>query len=330
MLPLPAGGACWIRVAPLHRLLRGCILCEYSNFMETVVQSADVSKQSTKCQDKAWSRGHRSTCKAWSPIRKSAAALSGNPKAWADLTGFLEYHQDSFVNATLNAYLSQIPEEMFPDVAADNYTTFSLWYRNDPDLPVGKKFELRNSAYSSSVYPQEPPVVLKSAAEGYDAAVELGKRQFGDSYQGTGTYVLHILFGAEDRTFRPGQTIPFFLSKHFSIEDRQAVADVACRDPFQQLKENVDEGKKIRFCCGVVPGLSQCCCGGWTHDQLEVSQVHGSKMNSVDRRSLARSRVRTSSNIFTASLVAITADHSYMCTPNARPVIANAGLETRR
>ena len=168
--------------------------------METVVQSADVSKQSTKCQDKAWSRGHRSTCKAWSPIRKSAAALSGNPKAWADLTGFLEYHQDSFVNATLNAYLSQIPEEMFPDVAADNYTTFSLWYRNDPDLPVGKKFELRNSAYSSSVYPQEPPVVLKSAAEGYDAAVELGKRQFGNSYQGTGTYVLHIRFGAEDRT----------------------------------------------------------------------------------------------------------------------------------
>ena len=60
-------------------------------------------------------------------------------------------------------------------------------------------------------------------------------------------------------------------TKHFGITVEWARAKPACWSPLDQLKENLDSGRKMRFCCGRIEGLSSCCCGGWTHEVLRAS-----------------------------------------------------------
>ena len=65
----------------------------------------------------------------------------------------------------------------------------------------------------------------------------------------------------------PTGVVPFY--KHFGIDDYHSKAKPACRNPLDQLKENVELGKKMRFCCSGRPqGDDECCCGGWTHEKV--------------------------------------------------------------
>ncbi|RPD60499.1 hypothetical protein L226DRAFT_387047 [Lentinus tigrinus ALCF2SS1-7] len=147
-------------------------------------------------------KNHRTTCVELSHDREGAAELSGNPQAWKDLMDWVDFHHDSFMNTALQCYLYGLPEETFPGVATDNYTVMCVWYRNDPTLPLGQKFELRGCSHLAKA--DTPPLAREIASEGYEDAILLGKTRYGDSYRGTGTYMLEVRFRSQDRIPHPG------------------------------------------------------------------------------------------------------------------------------
>ena len=52
------------------------------------------------------------------------------------------------------------------------------------------------------------------------------------------------------------------LWKRLAIDNWHANAQLACRHPVDQLKENLEQGKKLRFCYGKLEGAPAHCCGG--------------------------------------------------------------------
>lgn len=192
-------------------------------------------------------------------MRERATEVSGNTNAWSDLAAFIEYHHATLVNCALAVYLHL--KEQHARAAEEHAVQFSLLYHNDPKLPAHRKFEARGM---SPIHKDE------AALPGNDCmaalwrerrpAVDMGKRELGSLYAATGAYYLAV-------KFRDGPEvgyIPFW--KHFGIDDWRWNALVSVRHPWDIFKENIGEGKRMKFCCGkLAPELGTCCCGGWTH-----------------------------------------------------------------
>lgn len=215
--------------------------------------------QSKECQKAQWRDGHKQVCKMFSVHKERAASISGNPNAWSHLATFIEYHHATLVNCTLACYLRAMPE--IPTVATSHFLLISLLYRNDPTRRPQDQFEVRGMHLEDRNDPAQPPT-FKILMTDRAAAVEMGKKEFGNDYWGTGAYVLMVKFAPSPLA----GALPFW--KHFGIDKEHARATPARTHPWDQLRENVHEGKRQKFCCGRVEGLPTCCCGGWTHEQV--------------------------------------------------------------
>ena len=197
--------------------------------------------------------------------RDRSIQLSGNRNAWSELIQWTEFHHASLVNATLACYLHK--KDVVPDITSKYLLQLSLNYRDDPTLPVEKKFEMRGAHFSSKD-DSETAALYKMVFDARPAAVAMGRMEMGDdNYWGTGAYLLMV-------RFRPNRVgfgvdgIPFW--KHFGIANVYANARLACGNPLDQLEENLTEGRKMKFCCGKLEGLPTCCCGGWTHEVVRA------------------------------------------------------------
>ncbi|OJT05311.1 hypothetical protein TRAPUB_3869, partial [Trametes pubescens] len=217
------------------------------------------SPQSKECQKAHWRAGHKDACDFHHLVRERATALTGNPKAWSDLATFIEFHHTTLVNCTLANFLYMKP--LHPRAAAEHIVHFSLRYRNDPALPAHKKFEPRGVYIA-----HRDEAMLPGNDGGYaavwrerDFAIKMGKRELGSAYAATGAYYLMVKFGDDAEA----GNIPFW--KHFGIDDWRWNALPSVRKPWDIFKETIEEGKKMKFCCGQLVGLGTCCCGGWTH-----------------------------------------------------------------
>ncbi|TBU41820.1 hypothetical protein BD309DRAFT_867577 [Dichomitus squalens] len=225
---------------------------------------------SKECQKAHWRDGHKEACATYKLFRDRAIQLSGNPHAWSDLMQWAEYHHSSIINATLACYIHK--KDFVPDVTNKYLLQLSLNYINDPSLPVEKKFELRGAHFSSKDEPLCAPLYKVVFAQ-RPAAVEIGKMEMGRKlYWGTGAYLLMARFRPDQVQFGT-DGIPFW--KHFGIDALHAMARPACRNPLDQLEENLMEGLKMKFCCGQLEGLPTCCCGGWTHEKVRVLPCYG-------------------------------------------------------
>ena len=101
----------------------------------------------------------------------------------------------------------------------------------------------------------------------------------GREYAGTGSYLVVARFRPHDISYYMGSGqdgIPF--AKHFGVDRDHARAKLACRDPLEQLQENIHLGKKMRFCCGRSPKDGTCCCGGWTHELVRLMSWYASSV----------------------------------------------------
>ncbi len=178
---------------------------------------------------------------------------------------WVRYHHSSFTNATVACYVRERERDSsFRDVAAKHFL-LSVAYRNKSGLPDGKKFEIRGVHFVRQDDPALAYVapIVQARREG---AVMMGKTEYGRYYAGTDSYLVMARFGSDDAAYysRSGvDGLPF--SKDFGIDQTHARAKLACRDPLDQLKENVAFGRKMRFCCGRSHKDDTCCCGGWTH-----------------------------------------------------------------
>ncbi|RDX52226.1 hypothetical protein OH76DRAFT_1400564 [Lentinus brumalis] len=223
---------------------------------------------SPECQAADWSI-HKRSCKFWSRGWKHrATTLSGNPKAWEEIVDFAQFHHNSFMNSALAAYIFLQPEEAFADVASDNVVVTTLEYRNDPTIPPERKFEPLGTQVLEK---NDPRIVMarEDWSRGYDETAMMGRQSLGDSYRGTGTYLLFVRFRPQDPSVGPWGLEPVVWTQHFNIDEARARAKLACRDAIHQLEENIREGKKMRICCSTHSQRWPCCCKGRTHDDDE-------------------------------------------------------------
>ncbi|TFY56616.1 hypothetical protein EVG20_g8860 [Dentipellis fragilis] len=185
---------------------------------------------SKECQKAHWRQGHKHACAFYTTFRDRAIELSGNPKAWSHLSTWVEYHHASLINATLACYLHKKAE--VPDITAKYLLHITLNYRNDPSLPPQEQFEMRGAHFCSKDDPEVGPL-YSMVFNARPQAVRMGRMEMGDSYWGTGAYLLMI-------RYRPNVTvigtdgIPFW--KQFGIDKASANARPSCRSPLDQLK----------------------------------------------------------------------------------------------
>lgn len=94
--------------------------------------------------------------------------------------------------------------------------------------------------------------------------MQLSRMEYGRDYGGTGTYYLIADFSGIETCADIGIAhVPF--SKEFYFG--KAVARAKPNSEWRRLFiEAVEEGKRMKFCCGKVEE-GVCCCGGWTHGQ---------------------------------------------------------------
>lgn len=176
------------------------------------------------------------------------------------LSNWVEYHHASLINAALACYLLKKPRVR--DVTAKYLMHISLMYRNDPTFPPQKQFQVDAVSFAPYDTPGAEFTYLPVLAA-RPAAVDMGRMEMGDLYWGTGGYVLAIRFNPDKR-----DAVPFW--KHFGIDRDSAKARPACGSPLNQLRTNLHEGKRMKFCCGKLEGLPTCCCGGWTHEIVSI------------------------------------------------------------
>ncbi|RPD60493.1 hypothetical protein L226DRAFT_612065 [Lentinus tigrinus ALCF2SS1-7] len=225
---------------------------------------------SKECQKEAWRNpGSKEACKFFANLCKESARIAGTPNAWPDLAEWARFHHNAIMNATLACCIMN--KDARPNVSSTHVLLLDVEYRNDPTIPVERKFDLITAEF---LHKDDPQMVTLYPLVGAsrDNAVLASKRECGASYWGTGSYLILTHFRLGDP--QPGmEIVPYY--KHFGIDKHYVMnAMLACRNPLFQLKENMELGRKMCFCCSGRPeGALECCCGGWTHEKRTDSDL---------------------------------------------------------
>lgn len=216
----------------------------------------DVRGQSVECQRAHWP-SHKLECKSMSKQRANLTAKTGNPQAYVDFMAWIEYHHTTLINCAVAA----IDVKYEPGADEHVFLHLCTHYCNEP----GQKMQSRFCSMSGKgVDMREEPEVAESMKELLKQRaqyVEIGKKQYGKDYGGTGMYMLHADFNTT--------VVPF--AKIFNFD--KATANAEPHPEYGRLyTEYITEGKKMRFCCGqIAEGI--CCCGGWTHVKGQLVSV---------------------------------------------------------
>ena len=202
---------------------------------------------------------HKPHCKGWQTQRDLAVATSGNPRAWTDLTRWLDIHEDSLVNAAL-AYLIALGE--YSHLRA--LPCVELQYANDDQLPIGRRFRFITTGVRYFDTTQYRPSTLFGIM---DAITPTERHPMRALWKGkhTAMYDLAIDFG-------PGDIVAF--SRTFDFP-RTYFASAVARNLPQAintvLRERFSHGGGAEASRGHVLELSTCYCGAGTHETHEVS-----------------------------------------------------------
>ncbi|VDC03167.1 unnamed protein product [Peniophora sp. CBMAI 1063] len=233
---------------------------------------------SRECQVQGWKGGHKDECKDFQNKRNNAVLASGNPRAWAEFAQWREYHHDSITNAALSHYI------MGGKGSEADYTLhILLLYQNDDSLPVERKFRMQGCRFvhktlsyapDANYDPQHliPPANTMRALMMFRqyAARDLQERTGARRPPRMGSYLLTLKFGPPG-ILEPAGLQPFFRIFAFADEHLRAKVNEE-RLPAQILERIFLKGRKQRFCCGKIPGMPSCCCGGWTHDKRNLAK----------------------------------------------------------
>ncbi|KAJ7928162.1 hypothetical protein B0H13DRAFT_1597845, partial [Mycena leptocephala] len=174
------------------------------------------------------------------------------PSATTDFHDWMEYYNMPLQNCAIAAM--QLPES--PHLEQRVFIVL-LRHKRDPSQPVWNKFEVVNiGMYHLS---EVPHVEICS----YDQSCAGGRIQLGASLFGVVRSVFLVCLGED------GQ-IPHTVNvRELSIDHEMARARPLREDWWLLLREYINTGAKMRFCCGKIPtpGFEDiCCCGGWVHD----------------------------------------------------------------
>lgn len=194
--------------------------------------------------------------------------ITGDEREWGRFTRWLEYHHASLINAALASYNAIGPK------AHENYILFVRVVHVKCEVHERcNHLPLERSLQALAVYlihrDSQAGRTFDNVFRARDSAVALSKQEHGKDYGGTGAYLLVRTYGEGT----PEETmIPYW--KCFGFDKYHARAR-PIGDPMRLLGENINQGKRPKFCCGkFVEAMSGevCCCGGWTHANKAVSE----------------------------------------------------------
>lgn len=229
---------------------------------------------------RAWRTGHKGDCKDWQRVRDKAVRVSGSADAWTDLIRWLEVHHDTLANAALACLISSGPgsESKFTYIVTAKYNPtpglpaerrFSCGFCGSLDMPQDLSSILQTIPENSrgdSATMMRLVLTTGAVAMRSNAASEAEKEALsnGTIPMRAGSYLLALDFG--DGRFTALPRIFLFSDDHL----KASVHQLFRKDPRRVLEHQFSKGRGPKFCCGTVPELSTCCCGGWVHAERGV------------------------------------------------------------
>ncbi|KAF8917982.1 hypothetical protein CPB85DRAFT_1284321 [Mucidula mucida] len=223
---------------------------------------------SKSCQKKHWPV-HKHICKIMGGQRKEletylAKYSSGEnvKKGWTELIAWLKFHNTSLCNAAVAGM--QLKE--YPDSDTNSALFVRVHRCTDEergDRPVESKFCIVNIRMVNVDPDDDPMGLTETLWPSRSFVVQAGKKAMGRDYRGTGFLMISFLYQFAKDVKEHEVFFPKFFN--FNKDTGRGIPNPEWR---QALARNLDEGRKIKFCCGkVVELVGGCCCGGWTHEK---------------------------------------------------------------
>ena len=159
-----------------------------------------------------------------------------------------------------NCMVAALNLPQYPHQERDSALAIQITHKGDVTLPVQHRFTIdtinRHNRGEDGFCSME--LVRRLDSENTKKAIEFGKKERGSDYYGTLMFMVLAVFSES-----PMLAIPII--KYFSIDKSVASARVITGPWWPPLRHILENGKKMKFCCGKIEG-GGCCCGGWVHE----------------------------------------------------------------
>jgi len=194
-------------------------------------------------------------CKAAGTLDKEIEDKTGIPHGYTDLAQWVEYYSTPMKNCMIAAL--NLPH--FPHQERDSALLIQIVHKRDYTLPPHRRFTIDTinrqnrgeDEFASTL------VVEKLDSKETKKAIEFGKKEIRD-YYGTLMFIVGGVFSRNE------VAVP--ITKYFSIDKSVASARVIAGPWWPPLRRILENGEKMKFCCGKNEELGGCCCGGWVHE----------------------------------------------------------------
>jgi len=147
----------------------------------------------------------------------------------------------------------------FPHQEQHSALLIQITHKGDPTLPLQHRFTVdtinRQNRGEDGLASTE--IVRKLDSEETKQAIEFGKKEIRDYY---GTLMFMVV-----AVFSQSQMVAIPITKYFSIDKSVASARVVTGPWWPPLRHILENGEKMKFCCGK-DERGGCCCGGWVHE----------------------------------------------------------------
>ena len=159
-----------------------------------------------------------------------------------------------------NCMVAALNLPLYPHQERDSALLIYITHKKDATVPVQHRFTIdtinRHNRGDDGITSKW--LVSKLDSKETRKLIEFGKKENGNAYYGTLMFMVLAQFSES-----PMVTVPII--KYFSINKYVASARVISGPWWPPLRHILENGKKMRFCCGKDEG-GGCCCGGWVHE----------------------------------------------------------------
>ena len=196
-------------------------------------------------------------CKTTVAQNKRIEAETGIPHGYIDFAQWVEYYSTPMKNCMVAAL--NLPH--YPHQERDSAMVIQIAHKGDATLPVQHRFNIdtinRHNRGENGFCSME--IVRNLDSENTKRVIEFGKREMGSDYYGTLMFMILAVFSESP------MVVATPIIKYFSIDKSVASARVISGPWWPPLRHILENGKKMKFCCGKFDG--GCCCGGWVHEE---------------------------------------------------------------
>ena len=170
---------------------------------------------------------------------------------------WVEYYSTPMKNCMIAAL--NLPQ--YPHQERDSVLLIHITHKRDSTLPVQHRFTIdtinRYNRNDDGMASKE--IIKKLDSKETKKLIEFGKKENGSDYYGTLMFMVLAVFSES-----PMVPVPIY--KYFSISKYVASARVISGPWWPPLRHILENGEKMKFCCGK-DKVGGCCCGGWVHDE---------------------------------------------------------------